>query len=103
QVHETPPGKSAGARRVLLRFPDPELEHQFRQSYRAAARLWVRMSLIVALSTVLGSAIIDHWLLVGPRLARPDVWRFGLQLPLVLIMMVLTSPRLYQRWYQGAI
>jgi diguanylate cyclase (GGDEF)-like protein len=102
-AHETPSGKPTGARRLLLRFPDPELELQFRLSYRAAARLWVRMSLIVALSTVLGFAIIDHWLLVGPRLARPDVWRFGLQLPLVLIMMVLTSPRLYQRWYQGAI
>jgi len=34
---------------------------------------------------------------------RPDIWRFGLQLPLVLIMLVLTSPRLYLRWYQPAI
>ena len=61
------------------------------------------MSLVVALSTVLGFTVIDHWLLVGPRLARPDIWRFGLQLPLVLIMMGLTSPRLYLRWYQPAI
>jgi diguanylate cyclase (GGDEF)-like protein len=60
------------------------------------------MSLIVALSTVLGFAIIDHWLLVGPRLARADLWRFGLQLPLVLIMMVFTAPRLYARAYQPA-
>ena len=100
---ETPPGEPIGARRLQLRFPDRELERQFLLSYRAAARPWVRMSLIVALSTVLGFAIIDHWLLVGPRLARPDIWRFGLQLPLVLIMVVLTSRRLYQRWYQGAI
>lgn len=63
-------------------------------SYRAAARPWIRMSILVALSTVLGFAIIDHWLLVGPRLARPDVWRFGLQLPLVLIMLGLTGARL---------
>jgi hypothetical protein len=34
---------------------------------------------------------------------RPDIWRFGLQLPLVLIMLVLTAPRLYQRWQQPAI
>jgi diguanylate cyclase (GGDEF)-like protein len=61
------------------------------------------MSILVALSTVLGFAIIDHWLLVGPRLARPDVWRFGLQLPLVLIMLGLTGARLYPRWYQPAI
>jgi len=29
--------------------------------------------LVVALSTVLGFSVIDHWLLVGPRLARPDI------------------------------
>ena len=91
------------ARHKLLRFPDAELERQFRLSYRAAARPWIRMSLVVALSTVLGFTVIDHWLLVGPRLARPDIWRFGLQLPLVLIMLVLTAPRLYLRWYQPAI
>jgi diguanylate cyclase (GGDEF)-like protein len=88
---------------LLLSFPDAELERQFRLSYRAAARPWIRMSLLVALSTVLGFTVIDHWLLVGPRFAQPDVWRFGLQLPLVLIMLVLTTPRLYLRWYQPAI
>jgi len=90
-------------RRLQLRFPERELEHQFLLSYRAAARPWIRVSLVVALSTVLGFTVIDHWLLVGARLARPDIWRFGLQLPLVLIMMVLTAPRLYLRWYQPAI
>ena len=101
------PGATAleptAAWRRYLRFPDAELERQFLLSYRATARPWIRVSLVVALSTVLGFAIIDHWLLVGPRLARADVWRFGLQLPLVLIMMVLTTPRLYERWYQPAI
>src|SRR5205807_4645422 len=107
-------GRSSGGRdldgvrrprlsRFKLRFEGPELEQQFLLSYRAAARPWIRMSLVVALSTVLGFTVIDHWLLVGVRLARPDIWRFGLQLPLVLIMMVLTAPRLYQRWYQPAI
>jgi diguanylate cyclase (GGDEF)-like protein len=86
-----------------LRFPDAEVERHFLISYRAAARPWIRMSILVALSTVLGFAIIDHWLLVGARLARPDVWRFGLQLPLVLIMLGLTGARLYPRWYQPAI
>ncbi len=90
-------------RRLQLRFAEPELERQFLLSYRAAARPWIRVSLVVALSTVLGFTVIDHWLLVGARLARPDIWRFGLQLPLVLIMMVLTAPRLYLRWYQPAI
>jgi len=91
------------ARRGRLRFPDVDLERQFRLSYRAAVRPWIRMSLLVALGTTLGFTVIDHWLLVGPRLARPDIWRFGLQLPLVLIMLVLTTPRLYLRWYQPAI
>jgi diguanylate cyclase (GGDEF)-like protein len=99
----TPAAEHRGARRLQLRFPDAELEHQFLLSYRAAARPWIRVSLVVALSTVLGFAVIDHWLLVGPRLALPDLWRFGLQLPLVLIMMLLTTPRLYLRWYQPAI
>jgi diguanylate cyclase (GGDEF)-like protein len=91
------------ARRGQLRFPDADLERQFRLSYRAAVRPWIRVSLLVALGTTLGFTVIDHWLLVGPRLARPDIWRFGLQLPLVLIMLVLTTPRLYLRWYQPAI
>jgi diguanylate cyclase (GGDEF)-like protein len=95
-----------GLRRFVnlrLRFRDPELEHQFIQSYRTSARLWVRVSLVVALWSVLGFAVIDHLLLVGPRLVRPDIWRFGLQLPLVLIMLVLTTQRLYLRWYQLAV
>ena len=88
---------------MRLRFRDGELENQFILSYRASARPWIRVSLVVALSTVLGFAIIDHALLVGPRFVQPDIWRFGLQLPLVLIMLVLTTPRLYVRSYQPAI
>jgi len=102
QAPAEPGREPKSVRRRQLRFPDPELERQFLLSYRAAARPWIRISLIVALSTVLGFTIIDHWLLVGPRLARADLWRFGLQLPLVLIMMVFTSPRLYVRVYQPA-
>lgn len=94
---------SSAARRRYLRFPDSNLERQFLLSYRAVARPWIRVSLMVALSTVLGFAVIDHWLLVGPRLGRTDIWRFGLQLPLVLIMLVFTAPRLYARAYQPAI
>ncbi len=97
------PGGEQLLHRSRLRFLEPQLERQFRTHYRAGARLWVRVSLVVALSTTLGFAIIDHVLLVGPRLARPDIWRFGLQLPLVLIMLVLTTPRWYARWYQPAI
>ena len=59
--------------RFKLRFEGPDLEQQFLLAYRAAARPWIRTSLVVALSTVLGFTVIDHWLLVGPRLARPDI------------------------------
>jgi len=45
--------ESAALRRLQLRFPEPELEQQFLLSYRTA-RPWIRMSLVVALSTVLG-------------------------------------------------
>ncbi|HYL71942.1 MAG TPA: hypothetical protein VEY89_11640, partial [Candidatus Dormibacteraeota bacterium] len=62
-----PPAKRTLLERLQLRFPDRDLERQFLLSYRAAARPWVRMSLVVALSTVLGFTVIDHWLLVGPR------------------------------------
>jgi diguanylate cyclase (GGDEF)-like protein len=98
-----PTGDRPARPRLQLRFPDAEVERHFLKSYRAAARPWIRMSILVALSTVLGFAVIDHWLLVGPRLAQPDVWRFGLQLPLVLIMLGLTGAHLYPRWYQPAI
>lgn len=100
ETETSPAGLGLGRR---LRFREPGLERQFIHSYRTSARLWVRVSLVVALSSVLGFAIIDHLLLVGPRLAKPDIWRFGLQLPLVLIMLLLTAPRLYLRWYQPAI
>jgi diguanylate cyclase (GGDEF)-like protein len=103
QSETSPGGVRVAARRLQLRFPEQELERQFLLSYRAAARPWVRVSLAVALTTVLGFTVIDHWLLVGARLARPDIWRFGLQLPLVLIMLGLTSPRTYLRWYQPCI
>ena len=66
-------------------------------------RLSAKLLIASSIATVLGFTVIDHWLLVGPRLAQPDIWRFGLQLPLVLIMLVLTTPRLYLRWYQPAI
>jgi hypothetical protein len=54
-------------RRLQLRFAEPQLEHQFLLSYRAAARPWIRMSLVVALSTVLGFTVIDHWLAADRR------------------------------------
>ena len=85
-----------------LTFPDA-LEADFRASHREAARRWVRLSLLVALSTVIGFAIIDHWVLIGPRMPQSNLVRFGLHLPMVLVMLVLSANKFYDRWYQPAI
>jgi hypothetical protein len=87
---------------LRLRFA-PDLEVEFLQQFRATARRWVRLSMLVALSTTLGFAVIDHWVLVGPHLPQADIVRFGLQLPLVVIILVMTAERFYGRWYQRSI
>lgn len=87
---------------ALLRFPQ-DLEAEFRAAHRAALRRWVRMSLFVALSTVLGFAVIDNSLLTGSRGTAAELVRFGLQLPCVLLMLLATSKRLYARWYYPGI
>ncbi len=87
---------------LRLRFP-AELEAEFLLQFRAGARRWVRMSMLVVLCTSLGFAVIDHWVLVGPHLPQADIVRFGLQLPLVLIILVMTTERFYVRWYQPSI
>jgi diguanylate cyclase (GGDEF)-like protein len=87
---------------LKLRFPR-ELEAEYRASRRETDRRWARMSLFVALSTVLGFAVIDHYVLPGPRIGHSDLVRFGLHLPMVLTMLVLSSERFFDRWYQPCI
>jgi diguanylate cyclase (GGDEF)-like protein len=87
---------------LRLRFPK-ELEAEYRVSRRDTDRRWARMSLLVALSTVLGFAVIDHWVLPGPRIAHSDLVRFALHLPMVLTMLVLTGEKYFDRWYQVCI
>ncbi len=87
---------------LRLKF-SKELEAEYRHSRRDTDRRWARMSLLVALSTVLGFAVIDHWVLPGPRIGHSDLVRFGLHLPMVLTMLVLTGERFFDRWYQPCI
>jgi diguanylate cyclase (GGDEF)-like protein len=87
---------------LRLRFP-ADLESEFLSTYRAASRRWIRVSMFVALSTVLGFAFIDHRVLTGPRVFEADIVRFGLQLPIVIVMLVFTTQRFYTRWYQPAV
>jgi diguanylate cyclase (GGDEF)-like protein len=81
-----------------LRFPQP-LEQQFRRDHLLASQPWVRLSLLVALATTTGFAIIDHSVIHATN-AVPDVVRFGLQLPVILICLLATSRKLYARWYE---
>jgi diguanylate cyclase (GGDEF)-like protein len=102
-----PDGESLVARTLksgfaFLRFPAP-LEAAFLAEYRATFRRWVRISLIVALGTTTGFAVIDHSVLPGNQTTGSELVRFGLQLPCVLIMLLATSERLYTRWYQTGI
>lgn len=92
---------AAGSRRGTfnLTFP-PALEAEYRASHRDAARRWVRMSLMIALATVIGFAIMDRWVLSGPHVPDTDLIRFGMHLPMIAMMLMLTSERFYDRWYQ---
>src|SRR5690606_3866929 len=61
-------------RRGLLRLRFPaELEAEFRASQRDGQRRWARMSLLLALSTVLGFAVIDHWVLPNAGIGHSDL------------------------------
>jgi len=99
-ISTVPDAPRAG--RLTLRFA-AELEAEYRASRRPIERRWARMSLYVALSTVLGFAVIDHFVLPAPRMGNSDVVRFGLHLPMVLVMLVLTGERFFTKWYQPAI
>src|SRR4051812_8010894 len=90
------------AGKLTLRFL-AELESEYRASRSESNRRWARMALYVALSTTLGFAVIDHFVLAAPRVGNSDVVRFGLQLPMVIVMLVITGKRLYAKWYQAAI
>lgn len=83
-----------------LRFPEP-LESEFRADHLLASLRWVRMCLYMAVGTSVGFAIIDHWVIHADN-AIPDLARFGLQLPVLLICLFATFKPFYLRWYQIA-
>jgi diguanylate cyclase (GGDEF)-like protein len=84
-----------------LRFPG-ELEAQFRHHHLLASQHWVRLSILVALGTTLGFAMIDHWVIRSSN-AVPDLVRFGLQVPAILLCLLATIKPLYTRVYLPAI
>lgn len=84
-----------------LKFPEP-LEQEFRGDHAVGSRRWIRMSLLVALLTTTGFAIIDHSV-IRAQSAVPDFIRFGLQLPVLIIGLLATNSRFYSRFYLPAI
>jgi diguanylate cyclase (GGDEF)-like protein len=83
-----------------LKFPEP-LETEFRHEHMLAQRRWVRMSLFIVVGTSAGFSLIDHWVLHSSS-SVPDIVRFGLQLPILAILLFATIKRFYVSWYQLA-
>jgi diguanylate cyclase (GGDEF)-like protein len=85
-----------------LRFEAP-LEEEYQQTHHAAARPRVRFAVLLALVMVLGFAVLHHLLLGQPWRLADDLIRFGIQLPIVLGAILLTSRRHYVAWFVPAI
>jgi len=81
-----------------LRFPEP-LESEFRAEYRGRVRFWCRLAIIISACTVTGYTILDHFVLSAEHARITNLVRFGLHVPAVIMMLILTSKRFYTRWY----
>lgn len=84
-----------------LRFP-AALESEFRRDWEDNAVRWVRLCLYVAIVTSIGFSLIDHWVIRANN-AIPDLVRYGLQLPVLLICLGATLWPAFRRWYPLAI
>lgn len=84
-----------------LRFPEP-LESEFRAVHVADSVRWVRLCLLVAIGTSIGFSLIDHLILRSAN-AMPDAVRYGLQLPVLLICLLVTLRPALARWYPMAV
>jgi diguanylate cyclase (GGDEF)-like protein len=99
------PAASSDAARLLasgfrfLRFPEP-LESEFRAEYRARMRPWNRLAILISACTVFGFAILDHFVLSSEHSRITNLVRFGLHVPAVALMILFTSKRFYDRWYE---
>ena len=97
------PNTSEAARLVangfrFLKFPEP-LEGEFRNEHRQRMRGWNRVAIWLSACTVLGYAVLDHFVLTPNHARITNVVRFGMHVPAVLIMLLCTSKRFYARWY----
>jgi diguanylate cyclase (GGDEF)-like protein len=100
---DSSPGTADAARLLskgssFLRFDEP-LESEFRNDHRKRLRGWNRIAIIVSACTVVGFAILDHMVLSDEHSRVTNIVRFGLHVPCVILMLLLTSKRFYDRWY----
>jgi hypothetical protein len=97
------PGNTETARTLakgfqFLRFEEP-LESEFRADHRARLRIWNRLAIWLSACTVVGYAILDHFVLSADHARITNIVRFGMHVPAVIIMLLCTSKRFYTRWY----
>jgi len=86
----------------FLRFDEP-LESEFRSEHRSRLRVWNRVAIMVSACTVLGFAILDHFILASEHSRITNMVRFGMHVPAVILMLIFTSKRFYDRWYDTGI
>jgi len=58
---------------------------------------------MVSACTVLGFAILDHFILASEHSRITNMVRFGMHVPAVILMLIFTSKRFYDRWYDTGI
>lgn len=97
------PDSSVAARTLasgfrFLRFDEP-LESEFRAEHRARMRVWNRVAIWLSACTVVGYAVLDHFVLSSDHARITNIVRFGMHVPAVVIMLICTSKRFYARWY----
>jgi diguanylate cyclase (GGDEF)-like protein len=85
----------------FLRFPEP-LETEFRKEHLQRLLPWNRLAIIVSACTVFGFAILDHFVLSSEHSRVSNLVRFGLHVPAVLLMLIVTTRRFYEKWYDFA-
>jgi len=103
EMHSSSASTSDAARLLtkgfrFLRFDEP-LETEFRTEHRTRLRVWNRIAIIVSACTVVGFAVLDHIVLSAEHSRVTNIVRFGMHVPCVVLMLMLTSKRFYDRWY----
>lgn len=80
-----------------------EVEAEFLAEHAATSRPRVRVALALGVLATLGFALHDFVREGANWRAPDDLVRFGVELPIALLALALTSARLYERWFRVAV